>query len=95
MFSNMTGLIKAIEYLEEVDTTNMNEDKEYAIERCFEIIGGALKEMVKSGEVKETENVNNWIRTRDKISHFYHGIVHSLLIESISTLRELRKDIKK
>ena len=95
MYSNETALMKAIKYLESLDISKMNEEKEYAVQRCFEIIGGELKNMVSNKDIVQTDLIKNWIRTRDKISHFYQGINHSLLLDSINTLKELKKDIKK
>ena len=95
MYSNKSELIKAIEYLQHIDFSDMNEDKEYAIERCFEIIGGILKEAVKKKHILETALIKAWIRARDKISHFYNGPNIEIVVDSIKTLKQLKIDISK
>ena len=94
MYSNKNELIKAINFLQQLDFSKMNDDKEYAIERCFEIIGGILKISVRRSDIIETPLIKAWIRARDKISHFYDGPDMNIVIDSIKTLEQLKKDIK-
>ncbi len=95
MSFNKREILKALDFLLDVDLKDLTEEKEYAIERCFEIVGGVLKELVAKNVIKQTPLIKNAIKTRDKISHFYYGLNVQLINDAIEDLKEIKKVVDK
>lgn len=53
---------------------NTNKEKRYAVERCFAVIGEAVKNFKNSNKETEISHVKEIIGLRNKIVHAYDSI---------------------
>ena len=97
MFSNYEECIKAIDFLLQVDLNEISLEREFAIERSFEIIGGVINDWDSNGLInrKIDSLFDLAINMRHKVSHFYCGLNVPIVREAIKDLDSLKKLIIK
>ena len=96
-WKNYDRFIKIINYLlrnkNEIPPTNDIETKELAILRCYEEIGGILKNWEEETKFDDPI-ITGAIRMRDKISHFYGGIDWEIVKDAMEDLQKLKEKIE-
>jgi uncharacterized protein with HEPN domain len=75
---------------------NKNKEKKYAVERCFAVIGEAVKNFKNSNKEIEISHVKEIIGLRNKIVHAYDSINYEhLWAIVINHLPKLKVEIDK